>query len=140
MQWQSGTPRTPLLAHPTYLNSGEIPGQDPLYGVYDEDLGQWVTQPATGLFLYDYTDSPRGSLGRLPDFASIDLHAGYTAKFSKGMNLKLTLDVFNLFNIQEPNAIDDIVEVTTQIPNVNFNKIQGYQLPRAVRMAALFSW
>ena len=31
LQWQSGVPRTALLAHPEYLNSGELPGQDPQY-------------------------------------------------------------------------------------------------------------
>ena len=36
-QWQSGVPRTALLAHPEYLNAGEIPGQDPLYTFYEGD-------------------------------------------------------------------------------------------------------
>src|SRR5206468_8466733 len=31
LTWQSGVPRTPLLAHPNYQNAGEIPGRDPIY-------------------------------------------------------------------------------------------------------------
>jgi hypothetical protein len=135
--WQSGTPRTALLAHPNYQNSGELPGQDPIYCTHDGT--QYVPGASTGI-LCDYTDAPRGSIGRTPDTATIDLHAGYTVKFGRDMRLKLTADVFNLFGTQEAAAIDDTVEVTAGIPNANFNKILGYQLPRSVRVAANFTW
>jgi hypothetical protein len=138
--WQSGTPRTPLLAHPLYLNSGEIPGIDPVFGVYDTNIMEWTTQSGTGDFLAGYTDSPRGSLGRLPDIATMDLHAGYTVKLARDMRLKLTADVFNLFDSQEATVIDDAVEATTAVPNANFNKARTLQLPRAVRVAANFTW
>ncbi len=39
MQWQSGVPRTPLLAHPNYQNAGELPGQDPQYFRYERGAG-----------------------------------------------------------------------------------------------------
>jgi len=150
LRWQSGTPRTALLAHPNYQNSGELPGQDPIYYDYacgdpelDED-GTYYAQcewfeTDSGLFLKDYTDAPRGSIGRTPDYAAIDLHAGY-AMGIKDTRLKVTLDVFNLFNNTEPEDLDDAVEVTAGVLNPTFNKIIGYQRPRSVRVAAIWDW
>lgn len=144
LKWQSGTPRTPLLAHPSYLNAGEIPGVDPIYYQPggDPDLDgtlDWVGVPGSGLFLADYTDSPRGSLGRLPDLATIDLHLGYQRKFGD-TRLKITADVLNIFNIQEATAISDDVESIAQTPNPNFNRITDYQIPRTIRLAAIWDW
>ena len=137
MNWQSGTPRTALLAHPNYQNAGELPGQDPLYCLHDGT--SWTLQSGTGDFLCSYTDAPRGSLGALPDIGTLDIHAGYTAKISD-TRLKVTLDVFNLFNEQQPNAIDDAVEATATVPNANFNRILGYQEPRFIRVSASWTW
>ncbi len=148
-QWQSGVPRTALLAHPEYLNAGEIPGQDPLYTFYEGepgDGGQWVLgqcdafSAASGLcFLGAYTDAPRGSIGRTPDFAAMDLHLGYALKFSD-MGLKFVLDVRNMWNSQEVTALSDIVESQAAIGNPNFNKITGYQEPRQWRFGVIFDF
>lgn len=145
--WASGVARTALLAHPNYQNAGEIPGQDPLYlapGDTDGDgtVDSWVLgdrgDPGN-FFLGDYSDAPRGSLGRTPDLATIDLHFGYSRAI-KDTRLKLTLDVTNLFNAQESNAFNDNVELTAGSPDPTFGKIIGYQLPRAVRFGAVWDF
>ncbi len=145
--WASGVPRTAFLAHPNYQNAGEIPGQDPLYlapGDTDGDGNpdSWVLgdrgDPGT-FFLGDYSDSARGSLGRTPDFATMDLHIGY-ARAIKDTRLKLTLDVSNLFNAQEAGAFNDNVELTAGAPDPTFGKIIGYQLPRAIRFGAIWDF
>ncbi|MBP7148787.1 MAG: TonB-dependent receptor [Acidobacteria bacterium] len=144
LQWQSGVPRTPLLAHPNYQNSGELPGQDPLYLSFDPASDQWVLG-AQGDFLGTYTDSPRGSLGRSPDIATIDAHFGWQHPI-RDTRLKLTLDVFNIFNNQDPITIQNNVEFTAGVPDSTFNKVisieplPGYQEPRSVRAAAIWDW
>ncbi|MBP7148786.1 MAG: TonB-dependent receptor [Acidobacteria bacterium] len=145
--WQSGVPRTALLAHPKYLNSGEIPGQDPQYLSFNPDANAWeISSTCSALsalfgecFLGDYTDAPRGSLGRTPDSASIDLHLGWQRPISD-TRLKLTLDVFNVFNNQEVELLNDAVESQAALLNPNFNKILSYQAPRFVRVAAIWDW
>lgn len=147
LNWASGTPRTPLLAHPNYVNAGEIPGQDPLYlspGDTDGDgtVDSWILgdrgAPGT-FFLGEYTDSPRGSLGRNPDLATIDLHLGY-ARAIRDTRLKLTFDINNLFNNQEATNLNDNVEFTAGAPDPTFNKIIAYQLPRAVRFGVIWDF
>jgi len=48
--WQSGVPRTPLLAHPNYQNAGEIPGTDPVYFWYTS-TGYSLADPNCGVIL-----------------------------------------------------------------------------------------
>jgi len=83
--------------------------------------------------LYDYTDCNRGCLGRTPDEATIDLHGGYKFRI-KDTTLDLALDVFNIFNTQEPNGFDDNVESTAGIPDPDFLSITSYQEPRRFRV------
>jgi hypothetical protein len=143
--WQSGTPRTSLLAHPNYQNSGELPGKIPVYFVGCDTTGGggpnngWCTQPGTGLFLADYTDAPRGALGRNPDIATVDAHLAY--KFNvKRSTLTFGLDIFNLFNAQEVQEMVDTVEFIATVPDPNFNSILAYQGPRQVRFTARWNW
>jgi len=146
IQWQSGVPRTALLAHPIYLNAGELPGQDPIFQSFDYEANEWTYGPcdafsaATGqCFVGDYTDAPRGSIGRTPDFATMDLHLGYNLKISD-TNLKFVLDVRNMWNAQEATSLDDAVESQAAILNPNFNFINGYQEPRQYRFGVIFDF
>lgn len=148
--WQSGTPRTPLLAHPNYQNAGELPGRDPIYTYWDQALnggyGDWAKATScagnpgdTPCFLYDYTDAPRGSNGRVPDLATIDVHVGWKKDF-KDMTLKLAFDISNLFNAQEPQAFDDDIESTVSVADPNYLRATGYQAPRSVRLSVVWDW
>lgn len=171
--WQSGIPRTPLLAHPNYQNAGEIPGRDPVYFWWtgqDDGTGnpipgsvQLAKGPSTDFFntpqitdtancqpgqqcslmatpvLFDYTDCKRGCSGRTSDEATLDLHLGYTWKI-KDTSLDFGLDVFNVFDTQEPNSFNDNVESTAGIPDPDFQRINGYQTPRHFRVSARWAF
>lgn len=142
--WSSGTPRTSLLAHPNYQNSGELPGKIPLYYVPGDSSGDgtndsWVAQPGTGWFLADYTDAPRGALGRNPDLATVDFHLAYKLNVKRS-TLTFGVDVFNIFNSQEVSEMVDTVEFIATVPDPNFNSILAYQGPRQIRLLAKWNW
>jgi len=157
MNWLSGTPRTPLLAHPIYINAGELPGLNPIYAWWsDSATGGCGTglilatgtstaanaDPciASGAFLYDYNNVGREALGRTPDIATFDLQVGWDRTFGKAGSLQLGLTVFNLFGTREVNAMDDFVESTATISNPDYNTILGYQDPRSMRVSARWTF
>ncbi len=150
--WSSGVPRTSLLAHPIYQNSGEIAGINPVYAYWNTggtltkttSLSAALTDPnAAGCFgagtcnpfLFDYTHVPRGNLGRTPDLVSVDLHADYPVAFGKS-SLRFSLDVFNIFQAQEPTQYDDNVELRAGVTDPSFLSPFLYQSPRTWRLAA----
>ncbi|HEV8335792.1 MAG TPA: TonB-dependent receptor [Candidatus Polarisedimenticolia bacterium] len=160
--WQSGTPRTPQLAHPhaLYQNSGELPGLEPVYAWWLDSDGddtadtldrgkssEFFALPKcssslvpgctkSNLFLVDYKHVPRGLLGRNPDIVTIDVHFGYPVKFGEKSQLNLSFDVFNVFNNQEARRFDDNVESTAGVGNPDFLTPSAYGAPRAIRLAA----
>ncbi len=149
LRWGSGVPRTALLAHPNYQNAGEIPGINPIFAVHDDANDVYVFQSDCNLAgggasshcqLYDYEDAPRGSLGRTNDSVNINLHGGYKLTLPKRMLMKFNVDVFNLFNEQQPVAFDDNIEVTAATLNPNYGRITGYQSSRTIRVGAAFEW
>ncbi len=77
----SGTPITDLLAHPAYLNPGEIP----------------VCPNGT----FTCPGGPRGAEGRTPWIFPFNLHGDYTIKMGERMRVKFVADLFNLFNEQQ---------------------------------------
>jgi hypothetical protein len=147
--WFSGTPRTSLLAHPIYQNSGEIPGINPTYGYWVDnggnleirrtnDLSEALTDPdaISGLVWLDsYTPVKRGNLGRTPDNVTFDLHADYPVQIGKS-TLTVMLDVFNVFQNQEALTFNDNVELTAGVTDPDFLKPTSYQSPRSWRLAA----
>jgi hypothetical protein len=160
LNWASGTPRTPLLAHPIYINAGELPGLNPTYGWWSDpvngdcsDLSALVLRTGSAAdfgndqvfctsipFLVDYDNVGREALGRAPDIATFDLMLGYDRTFGKSGALQVGLTVFNLFGSREINAMDDFVESTAGTPNPDFNTVLGYQDPREVRLSARFTF
>ena len=154
--WASGVPRTSMLAHPSYQNSGEIPGINPTYaywadtgGIGDpadfvlrktKSLGTALADPESGPygggpFLFSYDPVKRGNLGRTPDLVTLDLHGDYPIQFGK-TKLSVMLDVFNVFQSQEATLYDDNVELTAGVTDPDFLKPVQYQAPRQWRLAA----
>jgi hypothetical protein len=148
LSWASGVPRTSLLAHPIYQNSGEIPGIDPVYGYWaDDGLGSLELRTTPNLstalndpdasnpgavFLQSYTPVKRGNLGRTPDLLTLDLHADYP--FTVGNNtLRLFVDVFNVFDTQSETSYVDTVEFSSGVTDPNYGKPLSYSSPRSVR-------
>jgi carboxypeptidase family protein len=154
--WASGVPRTSMLAHPIYQNSGEIPGINPTYAYWADpgnsgnpatfvlrktkSLGAALADPegapfGGGPFLFSYDPVKRGNLGRTPDLVTLDLHGDYPVQFGKS-KLTVMLDVFNIFQSQEATLYDDNVELTAGVTDPDFLKPVQYQSPRQWRLAA----
>ena len=95
--WQSGRPRNCFGVHPT-----------------DE-------------FAYDYGASshfcqgegvPRGSLGNTPDVMKVDLNAQYAMEFGR-TDILWSLDVFNVFNSQNPLIYNEFGDTAGGTPVAN---------------------
>lgn len=151
--WQSGTPRQPLLAHPSYQNGGEIPGLDPVYAWWTDTGGpdlelatgtaeEWRSDPGgvSYLFLYDYKKIQRGYLGRTPDIMTMDLNFSYPIKFSDDSQLNVMLSIFNVFNNQQARGYDDFVESIAGISNPDYLTPSDYGAPRTMRLAVNWSF
>ncbi|HZT30012.1 MAG TPA: TonB-dependent receptor [Bryobacteraceae bacterium] len=103
----SGTPLTKLLAHPAYGNAGELP------------------------------DGPRGAYGRSPWQNYVDLHVDYRLPLhSERLRLKLSADMFNLFNRTTPVLIDQNFQLDGGVPNSDFLKPTYDHRPIYARFAA----
>jgi hypothetical protein len=87
---QTGTPLTPLAAHPVYANAGEVP------------------------------TTPRGSLGVTPLTFPLDLHADYTYKMGETKRIKLIADLFNVGNQTVLTAIDTWTETAPGSKNPDY--------------------
>jgi len=155
MNWQSGTPRQPYLAHPSYQNAGEIPGLNPVYAWWsdtdadgDADVltqgsgNDFHNDPTavSGLFLYDYKKVKRGYLGRTPDIVTFDVNFSYPIKFGTKSQLNIALAVFNLFNNQEARQFDDNVESIAGITDPDFLTPNDYGPPRTMRLSVNWSF
>ncbi len=92
--WQinSGTPISGFLAHPAYVNQGEIP------------------------------KGGRGAYGRTPTQNYFDLRLDYQHPISERVRVKLGSNLFNLFNRKTITAIDQNIELDAAIPNEDFLK------------------
>jgi len=150
LSWISGVPRTSLLAHPVYQNSGEIPGIDPVYAYWADDgggslelrttpdLSVALTDPdafSGRVFLYSYTPVKRGNLGRTPGLVTLDLHADYPIQFGKS-RLSLMIDVFNALGSQDATGYVDTVEFSAGVTDPDYLKPAAFQAPRSWRLAA----
>jgi hypothetical protein len=148
LSWQSGVPRTSLLAHPIYLNSGEIPGTDPVYGYWADDGGGGLELRSTAslssalndpdainpgvVFLRSYTPAKRGNLGRTPDMLTLDLHADYPLAVGK-TQMRLFMDVFNVLDRKPVTQYVDTVELVSGVTDPNYGRAAAYVPPRTVR-------
>ena len=107
---ESGVPISEFLAHPAYLNAGEVPS------------------------------GGRGKLGRTPFFTRLDLHADYPFKFSERFTMKFVTDFFNVTNNRAIRLPDQNRQLTVGQENVDFMKpssggfgTRGYYLPFNMR-------
>jgi hypothetical protein len=99
LHMESGVPISEFLAHPVYLNAGEIP------------VGG------------------RGKLGRTDFYKRLDLHANYPFKISERVSLKFIANLINVTNNRDVRLPDQNRERTGPVPNVDFSKPLLYRLP-----------
>jgi hypothetical protein len=107
---ESGVPISNFLPHPVYLNAGEIP------------VGG------------------RGSLGRTPFYAQVDLHADYPWNINERAKLTFIADFFNVGNNRRLRLPDQFFQLDLGANNPDFlqpstiNLTSGFHLPFSVRL------
>jgi len=95
----------------------------------------------TTQFLYDYTTVKRDFSGRMPDFTTVDVHLSYNIKTGwKNSNLNLGFDMFNVFNTQEGDTFDDVLELNQAQANPNYGRATSYGTPRSARVSLKWSF
>ena len=107
---ESGLPISEYLAHPGYLNAGEIP------------VGG------------------RGKLGRTEFYQRFDAHADYSWKTSENTKLKFVGDFFNVLNSTRIRQPQEFRELSAGSPNVDFLKPRSFYAPFNMRLGVRFEF
>lgn len=107
---ESGIPISEYLAHPGYLNAGEIP------------VGG------------------RGKLGRTDFYPRFDAHADYGWKLTENTTLKFVGDFFNVFNSRKIRQPQEFRETSAGVPNVDFLKPRSFYAPFNMRLGVRFEF
>ncbi|MDZ7868469.1 MAG: TonB-dependent receptor [Rheinheimera sp.] len=118
------------------------PSDDPLlYGSYGDTFYHYTNQcpDANGNGKCEqsekvYTFHPRGSAGRTPWTFNVDMSVGYNFNVS-GVDLRASVDVFNILDIQEVTAVNEHYENNGSEGTFNrfYGQAMGWQAPRTVR-------
>ncbi len=95
----TGTPISQFVAHPAYLNSGEVP----LNG--------------------------RGSLGVLPVTGSVDIHVDYPWAIKERWKLRFGMDLFNVGNSKRLTGTDQNLDSSFGTRNTDFQKPTAFFRP-----------
>jgi hypothetical protein len=117
-QARSGTPLTAFAANPVYESDGEIP----------------ETPRGAGFETVD------GFRDRTPWVSEVALHADYRFPLGGNRDIRLVVDVFNLFDSQQVLDYDNYTESQFLVPNPDFGRVIAYQTPREVRLGLRFGW
>ncbi len=135
VKWQSGKLRTPLVAHPMYQNSGEIPGTNPAYYL----ISWYGSSYADSAVLKDYDEAHRGDLGHVESAPTLDAQLAYEWPLGKS-TLRASLLINNFFNRNAVTGYDDDVETQTGIPNPFYGSPLAVHDPRRVRLGLQWSF
>lgn len=101
---ETGVPVSQFLAHPVYLNAGEVP------------LGG------------------RGALGRTPMFAKLDLHFDYPWQIREKVKMSFVSDFFNVTNNRRIATYNQFIESTAGQLNPDFRNPASYRAPFSLRL------
>ncbi|HAT31986.1 MAG TPA: hypothetical protein DCW29_14360 [Janthinobacterium sp.] len=90
--------------------------------------------------VYFYCDgpAPRGSLGRLPWDIRFDANLSFRPQQVKGLALKI--DVFNVFNKQTAQTIDETYNLEGTTISSTYGRVISYTAPRSVRLTAEYNY
>ncbi len=102
-------------------------------------IGNHPTDTAyqSNYFYCDGKPAPRGSLGKLPTDVRLDLNLVYKPVQVAGLALKV--DVFNVFNKQVVQAINETYNSGTGVINSTYGRVASYGDPRSVRLTAEYN-
>ena len=114
--------------------------------VVDGDLTPWAPgRPITNYsgygsayFFCNGVASPRGSAGRLPTDMRIDMNVVYTPEAAKG--LKFRVDIFNLFNKQSIETIEERYNTPGGASTVwnRYAHVESYSAPRSMKFTVSY--
>jgi len=110
IRFQSGIPISEYLAHPVYLNAGEIP------------VGG------------------RGKLGRTPFYGQMDLHFDYRWSLTETWKLRYEVNFFNVTNNRDVRLVNQFRELQADVPNRDFRLPAAYYNPLRVQMGLKLSF
>jgi outer membrane receptor protein involved in Fe transport len=97
---------------------------------FDNDYG-------AAYFYCNGKPTPRGSQGRLPWQAQLDLNLAYQPRFAKGLTMKI--DVFNVFDRQSVQRYNETREDGGAIAH-NYLQVASRSAPRSVRLTAEYEF
>ena len=79
----------------------------------------------------------RGTRGNLPWDTRLDMNVVYAPAMVKGLALKM--DMFNVFNKQTVQAIDETYNSATNVVSPTYGRVVSYTDPRAVKFSVEYS-
>jgi hypothetical protein len=98
-----------------------------------------IYQYGSSYFYCDGVDAPRGSRGRLPWTYQLALNAEWRpAMFDHNFSLKA--DVFNVFNQQRVQNIDETYRTADDTPSPTYGRALSYSAPRSFRLTARYDF
>lgn len=92
VRYETGTPISEFASHPVYENAGEVP------------LGG------------------RGKLGRTRQTGTVDIHVDYPIRITEGSRLHFGADFFNIVDSRRLLFVDQNIDLSFGVPNVDFQK------------------
>jgi outer membrane receptor protein involved in Fe transport len=98
---------------------------------------KWDHDYGAAYFYCNGVATPRGSQGRLPWQALLDVNVAYMPRFAKGLSLKV--DVFNLFDQQTVQRYNETREDGGAIAK-NYLQVASRTAPRSVRLTAEYQF
>ncbi|MFC6519583.1 TonB-dependent receptor domain-containing protein [Undibacterium arcticum] len=81
--------------------------------------------------------SPRGAAGNLPWDIRLDMNVVYKPEQVKGLSFKL--DIFNLFNRQTVQTIDELYNLNDAVA-ATYSRTISYTAPRALKLTAEYNY
>jgi len=130
--WTVGFNSTLSSGRPLSAFGQGYPDKDPnIYGSYGDTFYLADCDDVTGECSYNRV--PRGTVGRTPWTFNIDASVAYNFTVS-GVDMKASLDVFNVLNTQEATSLNEHYEVTEGSRNQWYGAAYSWQTPRYVRL------
>ncbi|TFW19104.1 TonB-dependent receptor [Duganella callida] len=89
------------------------------------------------VYFYCDKETPRGSLGRLPWDIRLDANLTYRPAMIKGLSVKV--DVFNVFNKQTAQTIDETYNLDGTTVASTYGRVISYTPPRAAKFTVEYN-
>lgn len=118
---------------PLSLFGQGYPSDDPNLNGGWGDLFYLANTDENGELTGEYTKHNRGTAGRTPWTFNVDLSAAYNFTIS-GIDMRASLNVFNVFNTQEAVALNEHYEASEGVVNQWHGAAYSFQTPRYVRI------